>query len=98
MMSAKVRADVTGEQSRMDAVWTSERGGKLLIGNKYAAEDAHFLHLQGVTHILNTANNLVKMLSEGGCQGLISHSDEYCRGVGTLSTLARSSLISIRLH
>ena len=36
--------------------------------------------------------------AEGGCQGLISHSDEYCRIVGTLSTRAGSSLISIRLH
>ena len=66
MMLAKVRADVTGEQSRMDAVWTHELGGELLIGNKFAAEDAHYLHLQGVTHLLNTANNLVKILSEGG--------------------------------
>ena len=30
MMSAKVRADVMGEQSRMDAVWTNERGGTVI--------------------------------------------------------------------
>ena len=60
MMSAKVRADVSGEQSRMDAVWTHEQGGQLLLGSKFAAEDAHYLHLNGVTHLLNTANNLVK--------------------------------------
>ena len=102
MMAAKVRADVSEEQSRMDEVWSHPRGGGLLIGNKFAAEDAHYLHLHGVTHLLNMANNLVKMSRperEGreGCQG-ISHPPEYFRMAGTLLIPARSSLISIRLH
>ena len=57
ILRAKQRADVTGEQLRMDCVWRG--GGELWVGNKFAAEDAHYLQLQGVTHLLNTANNLV---------------------------------------
>merc|ERR1712126_28997 len=60
MIQAKTRADVDGSQSRMDCVWRNEEtSGELYVGNKFAAEDAHFLHLRGITHVLNMAHNLV---------------------------------------
>ena len=63
-MQAKTRADVDGSQSRMNLVWRNgETSGELYVGNKFAAEDAHFLHLHGITHVLNMAHNLVHNLS-----------------------------------
>ena len=63
-MQAKVRADVDGRQSRMDLVWRKEENSaEVFVGNKFAVEDANYLHVHGITHVLNMANNLVLNLS-----------------------------------
>ena len=71
LMRCKLEADLSGEQSRMDRymmmmimtmmmkimmmdrVWSN-----LYIGNKFAAEDAHYLALNKITHVLNMANTV----------------------------------------
>ena len=54
MMRAKVAADVTGDQQRMDEVFPN-----IFIGNKFAAEDAHYLALNKITHVLNMAHTVI---------------------------------------
>ena len=49
-MRAKQAADLSGEQSRMDEVFPN-----IFIGNKFAAEDAHYLALNNISHVLNMA-------------------------------------------
>ena len=60
MMRAKVAADVTGDQQRMDEVFPN-----IFIGNKFAAEDAHYLALNNISHVLNMAATvgLLQLLS-----------------------------------
>ena len=69
LMRCKLEADLSGEQPRMDRymmmmmtimmmmmmdrVWSN-----LYIGNKFAAEDAHYLALNNITHVLNMANTV----------------------------------------
>ena len=50
MMRAKLAADLSGEQQRMDEVFPN-----IFIGNKFAAEDAHYLALNKISHVLNMA-------------------------------------------
>ena len=50
MMRAKVAADITGDQQRMDEVFPN-----IFIGNKFAAEDANYLALNNISHVLNMA-------------------------------------------
>ena len=54
MMRAKVAADLSGEQQRMDEVFPN-----IFIGNKFAAEDAHYLALNKITHVLNMAHTVI---------------------------------------
>jgi len=60
LMVSKHRSDVNGEQSRMNMVWRHPNGGEIFIGNKFAVEDANFLALNEITHVLNMAYDLVK--------------------------------------
>ena len=54
MMRYKVAADLSGEQSRMDLVYSN-----IYIGNKFAAEDAHYLAMNKITHVLNMAHTVL---------------------------------------
>ena len=40
-------------------VWRHPNGGEIFIGNKFAVEDANFLALNEITHVLNMAYDLV---------------------------------------
>ena len=54
LMRSKVEADIKGQQSRMDEVYSN-----IFIGNKFAAEDAHYLALNKITHVLNMAHTVI---------------------------------------
>ena len=54
LMRSKVEADINGLQSRMDQVYSN-----IFIGNKFAAEDAHYLALNKITHVLNMAHTVI---------------------------------------
>ena len=54
LMRSKVEADINGQQSRMDQVYSN-----IFIGNKFAAEDAHYLALNKITHVLNMAHTVI---------------------------------------
>ena len=89
MMKAKVAADLSGTQPRMDEV-----SPNLFIGNKFAAEDAHFLALNKISHVLNMADTV------GPRQVLTSEllQPECCfRTAGTLSPLPGLSCLSTTL-
>ena len=53
-MRSKVEADINGQQSRMDQVYSN-----IFIGNKFAAEDAHYLAMNKITHVLNMAHTVI---------------------------------------
>ena len=53
-MRSKTEADINGQQSRMDEVYSN-----IFIGNKFAAEDAHYLAMNKITHVLNMAHTVI---------------------------------------
>ena len=88
MMRAKVSADLSGEQPRMDEVHPN-----IFIGNKFAAEDAHFLALNNISHVLNMADTV-------GLTQIVDRSSGnvvLLRTAGTLSRLPGLSYLNTTL-
>ena len=85
MMRAKVAADLSGEQPRMDEVHPN-----IFIGNKFAAEDAHYLALNNISHVLNMADTV------GLVQILTSSSPSVVSGRLGLCLPSPGSLIAVQ--
>ena len=90
MMRAKRAADLSGDQSRMDEVYPN-----IFIGNKFAAEDAHYLALNNISHVLNMAATV-------GMRQIVSSPQcpvyKLCfRSAGTLCHLPGLSYLSTTL-
>ena len=85
MMRAKVSADLSGEQPRMDEVHPN-----IFIGNKFAAEDAHYLALNNISHVLNMADTV-------GLTRIVNRSSRsFVLGLLGLCLTSQGSLISIQ--